>query len=86
MNTMVKISFGMAALVAAGTIGFAPASVDKRNEVTSVALAMAAPVVLASPETPQDSVWDMTYGSERPSVAEESVAVDASSIVDYALG
>ena len=85
MKTKMKISFGMAALVAAGTIGFAPASVDKGQEATRVA-PMLTPVVAAAPETPQDQVWDMTYGPERPSAVEELVAADESPIVDYTFG
>ncbi len=85
MNTKAKISFGMAALVAMGTIGFAPASADKGSQA-NLAPAMLSPVVLASPETPQDLVWDMTYGSERPAAVEEMVAMDESAIVDYTFG
>src|SRR5438128_721294 len=64
MKTNTKISFGIAALVAAGTFGFVPASADKGDQVASVSVTLVA-AVLASPETPQDAVWDMTYGAER---------------------
>lgn len=86
MNTKAKLSFGMAALVAAGTIGFAPASVDEGSAASGVVLAMVTTVVVASPETPQDQVWDMTYGSERAGVAEEMVAAEDTPIVDYTFG
>jgi hypothetical protein len=87
MNTKMKISFGMAALVAMGTIGFVPASADKGIQAANVTVTMTA-LVLTSPETPQDQVWDMTYGPDRPGIAEELVAAaaDDSAIVDYTFG
>jgi hypothetical protein len=85
MKTKAKVCFGVAALVAVGMVGFAPASADKGSRVASVEVKMAA-VVLASPETPQDSVWDMTYGVERAGTVEESVASLDETIVDYTFG
>lgn len=87
MKTNTKVSFGMAALVAAGMIGLLPASADKGAPTASVEVTMTA-VVMASPETPQDQVWDMTYGAEQPAIEQEiaqQAAIDES-IVDYALG
>ena len=87
MKTNTKISFGMAALVAAGMIGFVPASADRGAPMASVEVTMTA-VVMASPETPQDQVWDMTYGAERPAIDQEPAQQAAAdeTIVDYALG
>ena len=60
------ITLGAATMVITGTTGFAPASASKADEGRLVALRMSAPVaVVASPETPQEQVWDMTYGPER---------------------
>jgi hypothetical protein len=84
MNTKMNITMAVAALVAAGTIGFAPAN-EQRAEVLVIAHE---PVqVMTSPETPQDQVWDMTYGLEQPvAVVEETVAAVEQDIVDYSLG
>ena len=87
MNTKAKFSFGMMALVAAGTVGFLPASADKGAPIATVTVMLTA-VVEATPETPQDLVWDMTYGAERPVAIEAAAeaAADEGSIVDYTLG
>jgi hypothetical protein len=84
MKAKIKISFGVAALVAAGMIGFVPASAQKGDVVASVAVKMTA-IIENSVETPQDEVWDMTYGSQRPVFIEDSVALE-DSIVDYTFG
>jgi hypothetical protein len=88
MRIGTKVSVGMAVLAAAGTIGFAPASNDSSSQLASVEVRMTA-VVMVSAETPQDQVWDMTYGAERPSMeqapAQELVAEEAA-IVDYTFG
>lgn len=82
MNAKITVSM-VAAAVAAISVAFVPASADQRGETVA-----AAPVaVVASAETPQDRVWDMTYGPEQPKMiaetseapaAEESVTVDLS--------
>jgi hypothetical protein len=62
MNTKITVSM-VAAAVMAISVAFVPASADERDE------AAAAPVqgtVVAAAETPQEAVWDMTYGAERP--------------------
>jgi hypothetical protein len=87
MNTKAKFSFGMVALVAASMIGFVPASADKGNPLASVTVTMIA-VVENAAETPQDLVWDMTYGPDRPMAVEEAVeiAADDGAVVDYTFG
>ena len=84
MKMKTKISFGIAALAAAGTIGFVPANAHKDDVASSSSFATVMAAV-NSPETPQDQVWDMTYGFERPSFVEDSVAIE-DSIVDYTFG
>lgn len=84
MKTNMKISFGVAALVAAGMIGFVPASAQKGERLASVQVKMTALVENAM-ETPQDQVWDMTYGAERPLFVDDPAAVEEA-IVDYTFG
>ena len=84
MKTNAKISFGVAALVAAGMIGFVPASAQKGDSLASSGMSMSL-LIENSIETPQDQVWDMTYGAERPVFVEDSVALEES-IVDYTFG
>ncbi len=76
----------VAMLAAVGTIAFVPASADSRDEVTNQAAG--AVVAQAATETPQDQVWDMTYGAERPAVVEETTvaAVEDAPIEDYTFG
>ena len=86
MKMKMKISFGIAALAAATTIGFVPANAHKEQAGLPGASFAMVTGVLASPETPQDLVWDMTYGWERAVADEESVASVESEIVDYTFG
>ena len=65
ISTATTLALGMATLVITGTMVLAPASADKGNEGRIVALPMNTAVVVASRETPQEQVWDMTYGPER---------------------
>jgi len=76
----------VAVLAAVGTIAFVPASADSRDEATN--LAVGAIVAQAGTETPQDQVWDMTYGAERPIAVEETTVATAedASIEDYTFG
>jgi hypothetical protein len=86
MNFKTRISMAMAAALVLGTISYVPASADDRDGVA--ASSPGAVAVLASPETPQDQVWDMTYGAERPVVVAETAAaaVDDAPIVDFTFG
>ncbi len=69
MNTKITVSMAAAAVVAI-SMAFMPASADQREESAAVA---ATGAVAASAETPQEAVWDMTYGAEKPVlVAQES--------------
>ena len=65
ISTATTITLGIATLVITGTMTFAPAGSNKSDEGRLVSISMSAPAVLASRETPQDHVWDMTYGPER---------------------
>ena len=88
MKVGTKVSMGMAVLAAVGTIGFAPAVADKAAPVASVQVTMTA-VVLAAPETPQDQVWDMTYGAEQPPLDQDTqpeTLAEGDAIVDYTFG
>ncbi len=62
MNTKITVSMAAAAVVAI-SMAFMPASADQREESAAVA---ATGAVAASAETPQEAVWDMTYGAEKP--------------------
>ncbi len=81
MNTKITVSMAAAAVVAI-SMAFVPASADSREDSAAVAQA----TVLVSAETPQDAVWDMTYGAEKPvqlahetaSAAQEEETVDLS--------
>jgi hypothetical protein len=86
MKTNIKVSFGVAALVAAGMIGFTPASADRHDSASVTVSMVRAMDVMVSAETPQELVWDMTYGSQRPEAVEETVAFEDSVIVDYTFG
>jgi hypothetical protein len=87
MRIGTKISVGMAVIAAVGTIGFAPAVADKSSPVASVEVKMTA-VVIAAAETPQDQVWDMIYGVERPPIEQAAPAMvgEEAEIVDFAFG
>jgi hypothetical protein len=86
MNAKNKISVAVAMLAAVGTIAFVPASADSRDEATS--RSNGAIFAQVATETPQDQVWDMTYGAERPAVVEETTvaAVDDAPVEDYTFG
>jgi hypothetical protein len=86
MNLKTKFSMAMAAVAVLGTISYMPASADVRDNV--VANAPAGVTVVASYETPQDQVWDMTYGAEQPvTVAETATAAQEDApLVDYTFG
>lgn len=62
MNTKITVSMAAAAVVAI-SMAFVPASAEKRDEASASPVTSA---VLASAETPQEAVWDMTYGAEKP--------------------
>ena len=66
ISTATTITLGIATLVITGTMAFAPPGSSKSDEGRLVS-SMSAPAVVASRETPQDQVWDMTYGPERNS-------------------
>jgi len=86
MNAKNRISVAVAVLAAVGTIAFVPASADSRDEANSRATGVI--VAQVATETPQDQVWDMTYGAERPAVDEETTVATAeeASIEDYTFG
>jgi hypothetical protein len=86
MNAKNRISMAVAILAAVGTIAFVPASADSRDEAAN--RAAGAVVFQVVTETPQDQVWDMTYGAERPVAVEETAvaAVEDAPIEDYTFG
>jgi len=86
MNVKNRISAVVAILAAVGTIAFVPASADNRDGAGN--RAQGAVVAQAVTETPQDQVWDMTDGAERPIAVEETAvaAVEDASIEDFTFG
>jgi hypothetical protein len=86
MNMKNTVSLGAAVVAILGAVAFVPASADSRDEAAVQATATIAMTTVA--ETPQDQVWDMTYGPDRP-VAIEVAAAPAQAdeeIVDYTFG
>jgi hypothetical protein len=88
MNMKIRISMGAAVLATVGAIAFVPASADQRDEVAYHAAGAVVAQTVNIPETPQDQVWDMTYGAERPAVVQETApaAEEDAPIVDYTFG
>ena len=88
MNAKTRISVGMAMVAAVGAIAFMPASADDRDEVANFAAGNIVALAPVATETPQDEVWDMTYGAEQPAIVEETAAaaVEDAPIVDYTFG
>ena len=82
MNIMKTASVGAAVVAILGAVAFVPARADNRDEA-AVAIG-----VVAIAETPQDQVWDMTYGPDRPVAVEEQAAEAQAEdmIVDYSVG
>lgn len=78
----------MAMVAAVGAVAFMPASADDRDEVANFAAGSIVALAPAGTETPQDEVWDMTYGAEQPAIVEETAAaaVEDAPIVDYTFG
>ncbi len=80
-----KISMGAAVVAMLGAVAFVPASADDRDDVAVQAAPAFAMVAMF--ETPQDQVWDMTYGPDRPVAVEEAAApAQDEEIVDYTFG
>jgi hypothetical protein len=75
-----------AAAVVAISMAFVPASADTREETTAAVAGQA--TVLAAAETPQEAVWDMTYGAERPMAIVEVAEpfADANPVTDLSMG
>jgi hypothetical protein len=84
MNTKITVSMVAAAVVAI-SMAFMPASADERDEQAAVATQA---TVLAAAETPQEAVWDMTYGAERPMAIVEVAEpfADANPVTDLSMG
>lgn len=85
MKASQSFVLGLAAALLPASMIFA----NMNGPSVSASAADAAPVaVLASPETPQDQVWDMTYGAEKPvAVAQaDSPIVDNLDVVDLSMG
>ena len=83
MKATHTFAFGLTAALVAGSFVFTNAIGRTAPEA-----APAATIVLASAETPQDQVWDMTYGAEKP-VAIAEVAhpsEDTSNVTDLSMG
>jgi guanyl-specific ribonuclease Sa len=83
MNTKITVSMVAAAVVAI-SVAFVPASADERDEA-------AAPVqgtAVAAAETPQEAIWDMTYGAERPVLVAsvDGTAAQEEETVDLSMG
>jgi hypothetical protein len=75
MQTRQLLLTGVMAVAAFGALTFMPAAADPTpNAIETFAIASVNP-----PETPQDRVWDMTYGQLTPpaAVVEEESAVEA---------
>jgi len=83
MNAKLTVSMA-AVVVVAVSMAFVPASADERDEAAAPAQA----TVLASAETPQDAVWDMTYGAEKPMPVEQDAPSPAQEdeTVDLSMG
>ncbi len=62
MNTKITVSMVAAAVVAV-SMAFVPASADTRGAEVA---APGQPVAAVAAETPQEAVFDMTYGAEQP--------------------
>jgi hypothetical protein len=86
MNIKKTVAMGAAVVAIMGTVAFAPASADSREDALEPAANVVAMAAIA--ETPQDQVWDMTYGADRPVAHEEQVAeaLSGDDIVDYTFG
>lgn len=84
MNTKITVSMAAAAVVAI-SMAFVPASAEKRDEASASPVTGA---VLASAETPQEAVWDMTYGAEKPVLLAQESASPAreDETVDLSMG
>ncbi len=87
MDMKIKFSMGLAAVMAAGSVAFVPASADSRDDM-AYSVNPGQVLVLASAETPAEQVWDMTYGAERPALVVETQAAaeEDAPIVDYSVG
>ncbi|MBK8324192.1 MAG: hypothetical protein IPL06_16080 [Betaproteobacteria bacterium] len=70
MNTKITVSMVAAAVVAV-SMAFVPASADTRGVEVA---APGQPVAVVAAETPQDAVYDMTYGADQPIVVAQSGA------------
>lgn len=87
MKASQSFVLGLAAALLPASMIFA----NMNGQPIPTGAAEAAPVaVLASPETPQDQVWDMTYGAEKPVVVAQleadSPIVDNLNVVDLSMG
>ena len=81
---------GIAAAVVFVGFALAPANADFKEPAMPAAkqVGVIAMAPLTSPETPQDQVWDMTFGTERSSgiAIETAASVNDEPIVDYTFG
>jgi hypothetical protein len=87
MNTKITVSM-VAAVVVAISAAFVPASADERDEAAAAPVQGGAVVVAAAAETPQEAVWDMTYGAERPVLvaSAETTPAQEEETVDLSMG
>ena len=72
MNTKITVSMVAAAVVAV-SMAFVPASADSRGVEVA---APGQPVAVVEAETPQDAVYDMTYGVVQPVLVARTDADD----------
>ena len=81
---------GVAAAMVFVGFALAPANADIKEPVMPAVkqVGMIAVAPLNSPETPQDQVWDMTFGAERAASMgiEPAARVDEEPAVDYTFG
>ena len=81
---------GVAAAMVFVGFALAPANADFNEPVMPAAkqTGVIAMAPLTSAETPQDQVWDMTFGTERASgmTVETVASVNDEALVDYTFG
>lgn len=85
MNTKITVSMVAAAVVAV-SMAFVPASADSRGVEVA---APGQPVAVVAAETPQEAVYDMTYGAVQPVLVALSDAGDFRQLdetVDLSMG
>lgn len=87
MKTKQIVATALLTAVAFGSLTFMPASADSLGS-SAKATGTDASVALNGMETPQQLVWDMTYGDQTPTAAadEPVVVSENTDVVDLSMG